>query len=44
MISRIERLLIALFFALLAAGVTLAIASAQGEEPPAPQASQGRYR
>ena len=39
MISRIERLLIALMFALLVAGVTLVIASAQGEEPPAPQAS-----
>jgi predicted CXXCH cytochrome family protein len=38
MTSRIERLLIALMFALLAAGVTLVIASAQGEEPPAPQA------
>lgn len=37
MISRIERLLIALLFALLAAGVTLVIASAQGEAPPAPQ-------
>lgn len=38
MTSRIERLLIALMFALLAAGVTLVIASAQGEEPPTPQA------
>lgn len=35
MSSRIERLLIALVFALLAAGVTLVIASAQGEVPPA---------
>ena len=34
MISRIERLLIALMFALLVAGVTLIIASAQGETPP----------
>ena len=34
MTSRIERLLIALMFALLFAGVTLVIASAQGEEPP----------
>ena len=33
MTSRIERLLIALMFALLAAGVTLIIASAQGEDP-----------
>jgi predicted CXXCH cytochrome family protein len=39
MISRIERLLIALMFALLAAGITLVIASAQGEQPPAVQAS-----
>lgn len=39
MTSRIERLLIALMFALLAAGVTLVIASAQGEQPPVPQAS-----
>ena len=38
MTSRIERLLIALMFALLAAGITLVIASAQGEEPPTPQA------
>jgi predicted CXXCH cytochrome family protein len=37
--SRIERLLIALMFALLAAGVTLVIASAQGEVPPAGQTS-----
>jgi predicted CXXCH cytochrome family protein len=35
MTSRIERLLIALMIALLAAGVTLVIASAQGEVPPA---------
>jgi predicted CXXCH cytochrome family protein len=35
MTSRIERLLIALVFALLAAGITLVIASAQGEVPPA---------
>ena len=35
MMPRIERLLIAVMFALLAAGVTLIIASAQGEEPPA---------
>lgn len=41
MTSRIERLLIALMFALLAAGVTLVIASAQGENPPAaPTSSQ----
>ncbi len=39
MTPRIERLLIALMFALLAAGVTLVIASAQGEVPPAPQSS-----
>lgn len=39
MTSRIERLLIALMFALLAAGVTLVIASAQGEEPPPVQTS-----
>ena len=39
MTSRIERLLIALMFALLAAGVTLVIASAQGEMPPAVQTS-----
>jgi predicted CXXCH cytochrome family protein len=39
MISRIERLLIALLFALLAAGITLLIASAQGENPPAAQTS-----
>ena len=32
MISRIERLLIALIFALFAAGITLVIASAQGEQ------------
>ena len=37
--SRIERLLIALMFALLAAGVTLVIANAQGEVPPAGQTS-----
>ena len=35
MTSRIERLLIAFMFALLAAGITLVIASAQGENPPA---------
>src|SRR5512134_1922546 len=41
MTSRIERLLIALMFALLAAGLTLIIASAQGENPPAaPGAAQ----
>ena len=34
MISRTERLLIALIFALFAAGITLVIASAQGENPP----------
>jgi predicted CXXCH cytochrome family protein len=34
MTSRIERLLIALMFALLAAGITLVMASAQGEVPP----------
>src|SRR5512145_640282 len=39
MVSRIEHLLIALMFALLAAGITLVIASAQGEQPPAPLAS-----
>ena len=39
MTSRIERLLIALMFALLAAGVTLILASAQGEVPPAGQTS-----
>ncbi|HSL42636.1 MAG TPA: cytochrome c3 family protein [Anaerolineales bacterium] len=39
MSSRIERLLIALMFALLAAGITLVIASAQGEMPPAVQTS-----
>ncbi|HKG53683.1 MAG TPA: cytochrome c3 family protein [Anaerolineales bacterium] len=33
--SRIERLLIALMFALLAVGITLVMASAQGEMPPA---------
>jgi hypothetical protein len=37
--SRLERLLIALMFALLAAGVTLVIASAQGEVPPSGQTS-----
>jgi len=35
MTSHIERLLIALMFALLAAGITLVMASAQGEVPPA---------
>jgi predicted CXXCH cytochrome family protein len=35
MISRIERLLIALMFALLAAGITLVVASAQDDNPPA---------
>lgn len=39
MISRIERLLIAIMFALLAAGITLVIASAQGAIPPAAQTS-----
>jgi predicted CXXCH cytochrome family protein len=39
MISRIERLLIAVIFALLAAGITLIMASAQGENPPAVQTS-----
>ncbi len=39
MTSRIERLLIAVMFALLAAGITLIIASAQGEIPPAAQGS-----
>ncbi|MBN2115348.1 MAG: hypothetical protein JW730_02185 [Anaerolineales bacterium] len=39
MTSRIERLLIAVMFALLAAGVTLIIASAQGNIPPAQQTS-----
>src|SRR5215211_3017618 len=39
MISRIERLLISLMFALLAAGITLVIANAQGENPPAVQTS-----
>lgn len=37
--SRIERILIALMFALFAAGVTLVIASAQGEVPPTGQTS-----
>ncbi len=37
MTSRIERLLIALMFALLAAGITLVIVSAQGEIPPGAQ-------
>jgi len=37
--SRTERFLIALMFALLAAGVTLVIASAQGEVPPPGQTS-----
>ena len=40
MMPRIERLLIAVMFALLTAGVTLIIASAQGEEPPAASAAQ----
>src|SRR5215211_2009293 len=39
MSSRIERLLIAVMFALLAAGLTLVIASAQEETPPAGQTS-----
>src|SRR5215216_91082 len=39
MISRIERLLIALMFALFVAGITLVIVSAQGENPPAGQTS-----
>src|SRR5215211_1597953 len=39
MISRIERLLIALMFALLVAGITLVLASAQGENPTAAQTS-----
>jgi predicted CXXCH cytochrome family protein len=39
MISRFERLLIALIFALTAAGITLVIASAQEENPPAAQAA-----
>jgi predicted CXXCH cytochrome family protein len=39
MTSRVERLLIAVMFALLAAGITLIIASAQGEIPPAVQTS-----
>ena len=39
MATRFERLLIALMFALLFAGVTLVIASAQGEVPPASQTS-----
>ncbi len=39
MTSRIERLLIASMFALLAAGVTLVIASAQGEVSPPVQTS-----
>jgi len=37
MVSRIERLLIAVMFALLAAGVTLAMANAQGENHPSAQ-------
>jgi len=39
MTSRFDRLLIALMFALVAAGVTLIIASAQGEKSPAVQTS-----
>jgi len=39
MVPRIERLLIALMFALLAAGVTLVIASAQDNTPPAAQST-----
>src|SRR5512138_1385793 len=39
MTSRIERFLIAVMFALLAAGITLIIASAQGEIPPTGQSS-----
>jgi predicted CXXCH cytochrome family protein len=39
MTTRFERLLIALMFALLFAGVTLVIASAQGEVPPTAQTS-----
>jgi len=39
MVARIERLLFALLFALLAAGVTLIIAGAQGENPPPAQIS-----
>jgi predicted CXXCH cytochrome family protein len=37
--SRIERLLLALMFALLAAGITLVVASAQDETPPPAQTS-----
>jgi hypothetical protein len=37
MTSRIERFLIAMMFALLAAGITLIVASAQGGNPPAVQ-------
>jgi predicted CXXCH cytochrome family protein len=40
MTSRIERWLLALVFALLAAGLTLIIASAQGQVPPAAPAAQ----
>jgi predicted CXXCH cytochrome family protein len=40
MTSRIERLLIAIMFALLAAGITLIVASAQGSNP-SPQTSDG---
>lgn len=39
MTSRIERFLIAMMFALLAAGITLVIASAQGDAQPAAQTS-----
>src|SRR5512138_2993662 len=39
MTSRIERVLIAVMFAMLAAGITLIIASAQGELAPAAQSS-----
>ena len=39
MISRIERLLIAVMFALLAAGITLVIAGARGEDAPIVQSS-----
>ena len=39
MFSRIERLLIALVFALLAAGVTLMVAQAQDGDPPTQGAS-----
>ena len=43
MVRRFERLLIALIFALLAAGITLALAQAQEGTPPAPTSSNMNY-